>query len=186
MGWWESISTDFYWFAMRWGKRGVTYRTRGSIALVLLQLSSHWQAEEEHKTEVETNGNQDSLQGSSWASKKSFEWLLQRIHNAWKWRPLPWITEERKQNEMIFVFWTKKKYLQQAQISGSKEKKQAQIWFYTLRREKSNFYPRTIAEVWFSTFNYETGQHRPFNCQDRANLAFGVVLKVVLHFSKKK
>jgi len=43
MGWWESISTDFYWFAMRWGKRGVTYRTRGSIALVLLQLSSHWQ-----------------------------------------------------------------------------------------------------------------------------------------------
>jgi len=52
-------------------------------------------------------------------------------------------------------------------------------------REKFNFHPQTIAKVWFSTFNYETGQHRPSNCQNRANLALGVVLKVVLHFLKK-
>ena len=54
-----------------------------------------------------------------------------------------------------------------------------------LLREKSNFYSRTIAKVWFSTFNYETGQHRPSNCQNQANLALGVVLKVILHFLKK-
>jgi len=35
----------------------------------------------------------------------------------------------------------------------------------------SKFHPRTIAKAWFSTFNYETGQHRPSNCQNWANLA---------------
>ena len=52
------------------------------------------------------------------------------------------------------------------------------------RSKKSNFHSRTIAKVSFSTFNFETGQHRPSNCQNRANLALGVVLKVVLHFLK--
>jgi len=52
---------------------------------------------------------------------------------------------------------------------------------YPYLREKSNFHPRTIAKVWFLTFNYETRQHRSSNCQNRANLAFGVVL----YFLKK-
>ena len=172
---------------MRWEKRRVTYlsNSRQHCTCAASAIIALTEAEEERKTEVETNGNQDSLQGSSGASKKSLEWLLQRIHDAWKRRPLPRITEERKQNEMIFVFRTKKKPSTSTNFRFKRKKKQAQIWFYTLRREKSNFHPRTIAKVWFSTFNYETGQHRPFNCQDRANLAFGVVLKVVLHFSKK-
>ena len=41
--------------------------------------------------------------------------------------------------------------------------------------EKSNFHPRTIAKVWFSTFNYEIGQHSPFNYQNQANQTFAIV-----------
>jgi len=36
---------------------------------------------------------------------------------------------------------------------------------------KSGLHPPTIAKVRFSTFNYEIGQHRPSNFQNRANLA---------------
>ena len=53
-------------------------------------------------------------------------------------------------------------------------------------REKSSLHPLTIAKVWFLTFNYETGQYRPSNCQNRANLAPGVVFKVVFHFVRIK
>ena len=52
--------------------------------------------------------------------------------------------------------------------------------------EKSNFHSPTIAKVWFSTFNYEIGQHMPSNCQNRANLAPRVVLKVIFHFVRIK
>ena len=51
-------------------------------------------------------------------------------------------------------------------------------------REKSGLHPPTIAKVRFSTLNYETGQYSPSNCQNRTNLALGMVLKVVLHFIK--
>ena len=54
------------------------------------------------------------------------------------------------------------------------------------RREKSGLHPSTIVKVRFSTFNYETGQHRPSNYQNRANLAHGVVLKMVFHFVRIK
>ena len=57
-------------------------------------------------------------------------------------------------------------------------------WPTPEKKEKSNFHSRTIAKVWFSTFNYEIRQHRPFNYQNRTNLALGVVLKVVLYFLK--
>ena len=50
------------------------------------------------------------------------------------------------------------------------------------QREKSSLHSPTIAKVRFSTFNYEIGQHRPFNYQNQTNLALGVVLKVILHF----
>ena len=53
-------------------------------------------------------------------------------------------------------------------------------------REKSGLHSPTIVKVRFSTFNYETGQHRPSNCQNRANLAPRVVLKVVFHFVRIK
>ena len=103
-------------------KRSDLSNSRQHCTCAASAIISLTEAEEERKTEVETNGNQDSLQGSSWASKKSFEWLLQRIHNAWKWRPLPWITEERKQNEMIFVFWTKKNTFNKHKFPVQKKK----------------------------------------------------------------
>jgi len=53
-------------------------------------------------------------------------------------------------------------------------------------REKSGLHPPTIAKVQFSIFNYETGQHGPSNCQNRANFAPGVVLKVVFYFVRIK
>jgi len=52
--------------------------------------------------------------------------------------------------------------------------------------EKFGLHPPTIAKVRFSTFYYETGQHRSSICQNRANLAPGVVLKVVFHFVRIK
>ena len=57
--------------------------------------------------------------------------------------------------------------------------------------DKGNF----KGKIRFTPFNYrknpifnlqlETGQHRSSNCQNRANLALGVVLKGVLYFLKK-
>jgi len=52
--------------------------------------------------------------------------------------------------------------------------------------EKSVLHPSTIIKIRFSTFNYEIGQHRPSNYQNRANLAPRVVLKVVFHFVRIK
>ena len=52
---------------------------------------------------------------------------------------------------------------------------------------KSPVYTHQLSQkVRFSTFNYETEQHRPFNCQNRTNLASRVVLKVVFHFARIK
>jgi hypothetical protein len=53
-------------------------------------------------------------------------------------------------------------------------------------REKSGLHPPTITKICFSTFNYKTGQHRPSNYQNRANLIPGVVLKVIFHFVRFK
>ena len=39
-----------------------------------------------------------------------------------------------------------------------------------MKREKSGLHPPTIAKVRFSIFNYETGQHRPSHCQNRAKI----------------
>ena len=60
------------------------------------------------------------------------------------------------------------------------------LFNYFYKEKKSGLHSPTIAKVRFSTFNYETRQHRPYNCQNRANLATGVVLKVVFHFVKIK
>ena len=54
-------------------------------------------------------------------------------------------------------------------------------WWIIVAWKKSGLHPPTIAKVWFLTFNYETGQHRPSNFRNRANLALGVVLKVVFN-----
>ena len=53
-------------------------------------------------------------------------------------------------------------------------------------REKFGLHPPTIAKVWFSIFNYETGQHRSSNCQNQSNLAPGLFSKVVFHCVRNK
>ena len=50
---------------------------------------------------------------------------------------------------------------------------------YGYKRKRLELYLRTIAKVRVSTFNYKTGEHRPFNYRNRVNLTLGVVLKVV-------
>ena len=54
------------------------------------------------------------------------------------------------------------------------------------KKKKSGLHSSIIAKVRFSTFKFETGQRRPSNCQNRANLAPEVVLKVVFHFVRIK
>jgi len=63
--------------------------------------------------------------------------------------------------------------------------KPCEIWnnFKNAQTERVSVW--IISSYFFSTFNYETGQHRPSNCQNRTNLALGEVLKVILHFLKK-
>ena len=45
------------------------------------------------------------------------------------------------------------------------------VYMVIILWKKSDLHPLTIAKVWFSTFNYETGYQKLFNCWNPTNLA---------------